>query len=366
MSTIHNHQMATAPPTPSICGVGLDHSWGCDFDTGVPDLLAVYATQLALDQRSTKECPPDSSPAVCIFNVAFHLVLRAILTGDRTDVPPALQGLANAHTVVEAQRLKYLNPVQNFAESVPAVGGLLSFLWTPVQNATDTVLDATGLRRDAAKYDQCMVHAALAAESLVQICQCILLFMSGQTPAGLPVAHSAYRCLLSIPADTASRYAQDVRDFGLGMYTLGLSYIPTLYRVGFNAVAISAGLSQADGIRMLEACASRTYKKTVAPTLSSLALIGLAFIQTERHGTEEEKRVGMHRMARERKHLTQLNSDPSIPNNVMIQWVIIGMDSHQHNYVKGRPVRREEGIGVVWCMCGCVACVCCGDGLTFD
>ena len=324
----NNHQ-------PNPCAKGLNESWACNYTQAVTLLRANFMAVLALEKDSKQKCDPDDSPAVCVLRIAFHLIFKALLTGDDEDVKPALVGLNNAQSIIDAQRSKYLNSVEELAESIPIVGGLMSFLWSPVQNATNSALDATGLRKDSAKHSERMVHAALGADALTQMFRSLVTILSGKMTEGLPLAHASYRSFLSIPSDTLSGYAKDARNFGIGFYTILLSYIPALYRVGFNAAAGSSGISTQEGLQLLQSCASQTDKQTISPMLSSMALIGVAFWQmmhSKKDGTSEEIATAKQVMANERARLEALNADPMTPNNVAIQWILVSLDSRKRNF----------------------------------
>ena len=146
----------------------------------------------------------------------------------------------------------FLSIFRSSTEAIPLVGGLLSTLWSPIQAATNTVADLTGLRSDTTHYSERMVQTALAAEALTQLYRCALLFLSGKSIQGLQAAHSSYRDFLAISENTTSPYAKDVRNFGIGFFAVLLSYLPATYRAGFNMIALSTGTSRERGIELMQ------------------------------------------------------------------------------------------------------------------
>jgi tetratricopeptide (TPR) repeat protein len=311
---------------------GIDESWAGNFDASVKELTEKFMEQLKLERKKDQSCDPNDSPAVAVLRIAFHLVLKAALTGDGADLEPALEGLNNAQEFIDQQRTDYLNVVENVAESIPVVGGLMSFLWSPVQNVTNSALDATGLRRNGARYNEQMVHAALGADAMSSLFRTIILGFKGEVTECLKSAHSSYRVLLSIPEDTACSYAKDVRNFGVGFYAILLSYLPPLYRVGFNTAAASVGLNKNDGMNLLREAAQHTNKHTIAPMLATFALLGATYAQINRDGTMEVKKRAAEHMISERAFLEQWIADPSIPDNIIIQWILVGLDSRKRNF----------------------------------
>ena len=100
-------------PTPSICSHGISQTFSCNFAASQTTLKALFMSSVrgSLDP-SNRSIDPDESPAVIVVRIAFHLVYKAFLTGDKSDIQPALTGLDSAQTLIDQQRSKYLNLIE--------------------------------------------------------------------------------------------------------------------------------------------------------------------------------------------------------------------------------------------------------------
>ena len=100
-------------PTPSICAHGISQTFSCNFAASQTTLKALFMSSVrgSLDP-SNRSIDPDESPAVIVVRIAFHLVYKAFLTGDKSDIQPALTGLDSAQTLIDQQRSKYLNLIE--------------------------------------------------------------------------------------------------------------------------------------------------------------------------------------------------------------------------------------------------------------
>jgi len=318
----------------SICANGIENIWNCNFDASVEELREIFMTQIRLDIADDRSLlDPDESPPIVILRIAFHLVYKAFLTGNRNHVQPALDGLDNAQTLIDDQRKKYLNAVESAAESIPVLGGLLGALWSPVQALTNKSLDATGLRVDTTKYGERMVQCALAAEALSQLYRCALLFMSGKIMSGLQAAHKSYRNFLALPDpdNTESNYVRDAKNFGLGFWSVLLSYLPAVERAGFNAAALSTGVSREVGLSMLEACMARIETRTILPTVAVFGFVLLDLMRAASEGTV----VDSVRQACLSSAYLRLKSLPNGNNdNVFADWFLAQIHKRNGEYDK--------------------------------
>ncbi len=334
---------APASPASAPAPTGLDAVWGCRFDRARTVLSAALARAAAMDSAGVGadhlSGDPENSPAVVHLRLALSDVVVAMLTGNKSDLAPALTSLDAARACAEQQRSKYQNMVSNVLDSVPVVGNVVDLFWSPLKRLGTAVTEGVGLSdEDTRVFEQKMVDAANAAEALGTFFRSIVLFASDRFVKGLVTLRAAYAAFLGIDADSACLFALDCRRFGVGIFAVILSFLPPALAATFNLASLSLGMSRDDGLAQLRVSHGQLARLKSMPTVfSTLTLAFAKIVISSSLGANEPQR--RHRMLAEAQQYVD-DLQAANPDSILAMWMRSHVVRRTGNYAEAANQMR--------------------------